>query len=188
MSDWTRKMRRGWLLCGLASCLAFSALPAAAQNDSQGAGEPTQESANNTQTESQSTAQAPEAAYVHVPATLTLKAGTVIAARVSQWLSSDKNKPGNSFSAELVQPVVVNGWVVARRGQTVMGRVVVAKKAGRIKGTSQLGVELSELVLVDGQQLPIHSQLLRHSGRTSKGRDTQTAATTTGNASPDSPQ
>jgi hypothetical protein len=125
------------------------------------------------------TVQTPEPEFQRVPPALTLKAGTVITARVSQWLSSDKNHAGDSFSAELEQPVVVDGWVVARRGQTVLGRVAVAQKAGRVKGVSQLGVELSKVILVDGQQLAIRSQLLKTSGGTSKGRDAEAAGTAT---------
>jgi hypothetical protein len=160
----------------LAVCLA--ALPLAAGQDPQDQpGAAVQQSADDTARPPASQPAEPE--YQRVPQTLTMKAGTVITARVSQWLSSDKNHPGDSFSAELVQPVVVNGWVVARRGQTVLGRVAVAQKAGRIKGTSQLGIELSELVLVDGQQLPIRSQLIQSSGGTTKGRDAAAAGTTT---------
>jgi hypothetical protein len=115
-----------------------------------------------------------------VPRSLTLKRGTIITARTSQFLSSERNKPGDSFSAELEQPIVVDGWVVARRGQTVMGRVAMAQKAGRIKGTSRLAVEINKLILVDGQQVAIHTQLLQASGDTSKGRDAQAVGTTTG--------
>lgn len=115
-----------------------------------------------------------------LPSTLTLPAGAVVSIRTSQYLSSDQNRPGDSFSAELQQPLVVNGWVVARRGQTVIGRVVTAQKAGRIKGVSQLGVELSQLVLVDGQQLPVRTQLMQTSGGTSQGRDAQAVGATTG--------
>jgi hypothetical protein len=177
MKDWSGKLRRGWFSCGLALSLALAALPAAGQNQPGQPGTQPEESAN--ENLQPATTQAPEPAYRHVPATLTLKPGTVITARTSQFLSSDKNKPGDSFSAVLEQPVVVDGWVVARRGQTVLGRVAIAKKAGRIKGTSQLGIELSELVLVDGQQLPIRSQLLQDTGGTSKGRDAAATATTT---------
>ena len=74
----------------------------------------------------------------------------------------------------------MDGWVVARRGQTILGRVVVAKKAGRIKGTSELGVELNRMILVDGQQVAIRSQLMQISGDTSKGRDATAVGTTTG--------
>jgi hypothetical protein len=115
-----------------------------------------------------------------LPARLTLKAGTVITVRVSQFLSSDRNVPGDSFGAELQQPLVVGGWVVARRGQTVLGHVAVAQKAGRVKGVSQLGVELTYLTLVDGQQLPIQTQLLQTSAGTSRGRDAAAIGSTTG--------
>ncbi len=126
---------------------------------------------------------APEAsppAYRPVPPKIVLPAGTIITVRTSQFLSSDKNHPGDIFSAELAQPVIVDGWVVARRGQSVLGRVAVAQKAGRIKGVSQLGIELTNLVLVDGQQLPIRTQLMQTSAGTSKGRDAGAIATTTG--------
>jgi len=120
------------------------------------------------------------AAYQPLPSKLTLPAGTLITARVSQFLSSDRNLAGDIFNAELQQPLVVDGWVVARRGQSVLGRVDVAQKAGRIKGVSQLGVELSKLVLVDGQQLPIRTQMQQNSAGTSRGRDARVVGTTTG--------
>jgi hypothetical protein len=122
---------------------------------------------------------APPAAQAQVPAQLSLPAGTVLSGRTSQWLSSDQNKQGDSFTATLDQPVVVNGWVVARRGQTVMGRVNAAQKAGRVKGESQLGLELNQLNLVDGQQLTIQTGLLRSSGGTSNGRDAAAVGATT---------
>ncbi len=117
-------------------------------------------------------------AYEGVPSVLGVPAGTVITVRISQYLSSNQNQPGDGFSAELQQPLVVDGWVVARRGQTVLGRVVVARKAGRIKGTSELGVELSTLVLVDGQQVPIRTQLMQ----TSAGSAHREEATAVGGA------
>ncbi len=128
----------------------------------------------------QNAPEAPPPTYRPVPPRIVLPAGTIVTVRTSQFLSSDKNHPGDTFSAELAQPVIVDGWVVARRGQTVLGRVAVAQKAGRIKGVSQLGVELTYLVLVDGQQLPIRTQLMQTSAGTSKGRDAGAIATTTG--------
>jgi hypothetical protein len=115
-----------------------------------------------------------------VPATITLPAGTMIPVRITEWLSSDKNQSGDRFSASLEQPLVANGWVVAVRGQIVTGRVALAKKAGRVSGVSQLGVELSELTLVDGQVLPVKTQLLQTSAGTSNGRDAAGVAITTG--------
>ncbi len=99
--------------------------------------------------------------------------------RVNQILSSDKNQAGDAFSASLVQPVVVNGVVVAEPGQTIGGRVVEAQKAGRVEGVARLGVQLTSLSLVDGQQIPIQSQLISRKGNTSVGRDAGAIAGTT---------
>jgi hypothetical protein len=55
-----------------------------------------------------------------------------------------------------------------------MGQVKSAKKAGRVAGTSQLGVELTDLTLVDGQQAPVLTELWKASGGTSHGADAAT--------------
>ena len=118
-----------------------------------------------------------------LPATLTLPAGTVIVVRTTSWISSDKNQPGDRFSATLEQPLIGNGWVVVRRGQTVTGRVSVAQKAGHGNSSSQLGLELGELTLVDGQVLPVNTQLVQNAGvrprANSADRDVATVGTTT---------
>ena len=115
-----------------------------------------------------------------VPQTLTLPAGTLVRVRIDEWLSSDRNLVGDSFSAALDQPIVVAGWVVARRGEAQTGRVSLVKKAGRAGGTSELGVELPELTLVDGQQVQLQTEMQQTSAGTSHGRDAATIGTTTG--------
>jgi len=114
-----------------------------------------------------------------VPAQLTIKTGTYITVRVNQVLSSDRNQQGDAFSATLGKPVIVDGVVVAERGQTVGGRVVEAKKAGRVEGVSRLGIQLTDLPISDGQQVPIQSQLVSRNGPTSQGRDAGAIAATT---------
>jgi len=115
-----------------------------------------------------------------VPSMLSLPAGTLITVRTAQLVSSDRNRPGDAFTTMLEQPVVIRGWVVARQGQVVVGRVVVAQEAGRVQGLSELAVELTDLVLVDGQQVPIRTALMTGSGDTSLGRDAEIIGTTTG--------
>jgi len=114
------------------------------------------------------------------PAQLIVAAGTFFTIRVNQPLSSDHNQPGDAFTAQLVKPIVVDGFIVADRGQTVAGRVAEVDKGGRIKGTSRLGIELTELTLVDGQQIPLRSQLISHTAPGSVGRDATAVGTTTG--------
>ncbi len=115
-----------------------------------------------------------------VPPTLTLPVGTLITVRTTQGLSSDRNQPGDSFTTVLEQPLVAQGWVASHRGQTVMGRVAAAQKAGRASGVSQLAIELSELTMVDGQQVPIRTQLIQTSAGTSRAQDAGAIGATTG--------
>lgn len=117
--------------------------------------------------------------YPPVPASISVPAGTYLTVRINQLLSSDKNPQGDAFSASLVKPVVVNGIVIAEPGQTLGGRVTEAVKAGRVEGVAKLGVQLTDLTLVDGQQIPIHSSLISRSGPTSVGRDVGAIAGTT---------
>ncbi len=115
-----------------------------------------------------------------IPASLTIPRGTFLVVRVNQMLSSDKNQTDDAFSASLAQPVVVDGVVVAEPGQTLGGRVAEAQKAGHIEGTSRLAVQLTELTLVDGQQLPLQASLVSRKGPTWVGQDAGTTAGTTG--------
>lgn len=114
-----------------------------------------------------------------VPAQLTIKQGTYVIVRINQWLSSDRNHQGDTFTATLEQPLVVDGVVVAPRGATVLGTVTEAQKAGRVEGTSRLAVQLTELTLADGQQVSIQSQMINRNGPTSVGRDTAAVGGTT---------
>lgn len=114
-----------------------------------------------------------------IPAYLSVPAGTYITVRVNQLLSSDKNQVGDAFSATLVQPLVVNGIVIAEPGQTIGGRVTEAVKAGHVTGVARLGIQLTDLALVDGQQLPIRSSLINRTGPTSVGQDAGVIAGTT---------
>jgi len=111
---------------------------------------------------------------------LVLPAGSWITVRVNQPLSTDRNQPGDAFTATLAQPLVADGLVIARRGQTVAGRVVESEKSGRVKGTARLVIELTELGLVDGQQIPIQTQMTERNGGTSVGRDAGAIAAGTG--------
>jgi len=104
--------------------------------------------------------QAPPMMAAPLPAKLTVPAGTWITIRVDQPLSSDRNQPGDFFAASLAEPLVADGIVVARRGQMIGGTVTEAMKAGRAKGVSHLGLQLTEMSLVDGRQVPVKTQLV----------------------------
>jgi hypothetical protein len=121
----------------------------------------------------------PQPAPATVPATLTISPGTYITVRVNGWLSSDRNQPGDAFTATLAEPVIVNGVVIAQRGQTVGGVVTEAKKAGHVEGTSRLGVKLTDITLADGQKVNLQTSMVGRRGDTSVGRDAAAIGGTT---------
>lgn len=115
-----------------------------------------------------------------VPAQLTLAAGTYLPVRVDRTLSSDKSQPGDFFTATLEAPLVANGIVVAEPGQMIGGRVAIAERHSSDQ-PGRLGLELVNLSLVDGQQVPIQSQLVSARGGTTPGAvEAGRVATTTG--------
>jgi hypothetical protein len=115
-----------------------------------------------------------------IAARLTIRPGTFVTVRLNQPLSTDRNHEGDYFSATLEEPVVVDGIVVAQRGQTLAGRVSRVDKGGRIKGVSQLGIELTSLTAVDGQQVNLETQLISRDAHSTAGRDVAAVGTTTG--------
>ncbi|MGP8248314.1 MAG: hypothetical protein ACLQVN_27860 [Bryobacteraceae bacterium] len=124
-------------------------------------------------------ASAPHRSAYGLPPELTVKPGTFLTARINQPLSSDKNHPGDTFTASLVQPLVVDGVVVAVRGQTVYGSVVEAEKAHG-GHPSRLKLVLTGITLADGTQTPVSSQLVAGAGpRTPAGVEAGAVAGTT---------
>jgi hypothetical protein len=113
------------------------------------------------------------------PVKLTLPAGTWITVHVNEPISSDHSQQGDSFTATLARPVIADGHVIAHPGQMVSGVVSEAQKAGRVKGVSRLGLELTELAIADGHQVQVKTKLMERRGDTSVGRDVAAVGTTT---------
>ncbi|HEX8985996.1 MAG TPA: hypothetical protein VF767_11200, partial [Bryobacteraceae bacterium] len=105
------------------------------------------------------------------PHKATIAAGTVITVRLGETISSSKNHPGDSFTATLDQPLVVDGFAIAERGARVQGKVIDAQQAGRVRGVSQLGLQLTRLHTADGQDISLSTEKFAKEGPTSKGED-----------------
>jgi hypothetical protein len=106
-----------------------------------------------------------------VPRSVTLPAGSLITVRLDEALSSDRNQPGDSFRAVLDQPLAVDGLVVAERKARIMGRIVDANQAGRVKGVSLLSLELTQMTTSDGQKVKLQTETFSKQGDTSKKAD-----------------
>jgi hypothetical protein len=115
-----------------------------------------------------------------LPTHLIIPAGTFINVRIDQPLSTDHNQAGDFFFGTLIDPVVVDGIVVAQRGQRVNGQVTQSDKGGRVSGVARLGLAITQVTAVDGQQIPIHTQFVGRNAPSTVGRDVGVVAGTTG--------
>jgi hypothetical protein len=71
-----------------------------------------------------------------IPSATKLPEGTPIPIRLQSALSSASSHAGDTFSATLDEPVVIDGETLIARGAPATGRVLEAKPSGRSLGSS----------------------------------------------------
>lgn len=99
-------------------------------------------------------------------------AGTRILIRMIDSIDSTKQKTGDRFTASLETNLVVDNIVVAPRGTKVYGRLVSAESAGRMKGSSELTLELTDIVL-RGTAYPLLTSTYEVKGKGEGGNTTK---------------
>lgn len=87
---------------------------------------------------------------------LTIPSGTVVRVRLDETLSSKSSEAGQSFSATVAEPIVVNGNTVVDKGARARGTVVDAKAMGHFKGGALLEVRLNS-VEVKGKETSVQT-------------------------------
>ncbi len=105
------------------------------------------------------------------PRKVTIPAGTLLTVRLNETIASDKNQPGDTFTATLDQPLIVEGLVLAERGARVEGKVLEVEQAGRVRGLATLKVHLVRLHTSDGQEIAISTAPFSKTAEASKGED-----------------
>ena len=79
----------------------------------------------------------------------TIPAGTSLTVTMSDEVSTSSSKEGDTFHAALTDAWIVDGRVVAERGDHVVGRVDDIVTPGKVKGRAQLTLVLTELATND---------------------------------------
>jgi MFS family permease len=87
---------------------------------------------------------------------VSLPAGTTIAVRLQNSVSSATAISGQSFDAVLDEPLVIDGRTVAERGAPVVGRVVAAQHSGHLDQPAYLRLALSSIKIGD-RRVPLES-------------------------------
>ena len=109
---------------------------------------------------------------------ITVPAGTRILIRTIDPIDSTKQKTGYRFSATLETNLQAEDTVIAPRGTTIYGRLANASSAGRMKGSSDLTLELTDIV-INGTAYPLLTSTYEVKG---KGEGGNTAKKVVGGA------
>ncbi len=81
---------------------------------------------------------APRAAAVHTE----IPAGAELEIRTDEPLDTERNKPGDNFTATLVRPLVVDGRTVIPQGTRFTGEITTAEASGRLSGQATMTLRL----------------------------------------------
>ena len=114
------------------------------------------------------------------PQSVTLPAGTLIPVRLSDAISTEKQLTNDPFTAVLSEPLVINGMVIAERGSRAEGRIVSITRAGKVKGTAHVAIELTQFISSDGQKVRIQTALFEKEGQSSGKKDAGKVAAAAG--------
>jgi hypothetical protein len=104
------------------------------------------------------------------PPSVTIVAGTPIKIRTQTTLSTKETKTGDSFTATLAEPIVVDGNTVAPRGAQVTGLVVDSDPGVRVKGVATISVRLTQL-RVNGRSIEIQTRTIAREAHATKRKD-----------------
>lgn len=102
---------------------------------------------------------------------VTVPAGTRILIRTIDPIDTTKQKTGYRFTATLEANLQADDVVVAPRGTTVYGRLAEASSAGRMSGSSELTLELTD-IMINGSNYPVLTSTYQIKG---KGEGKKTA-------------
>jgi hypothetical protein len=84
-----------------------------------------------------------------------LAVGTEIQLRLLEALSTGKNQRGDPLRAEVLEEVLVGEEIAIPAGTKVTGVIAHLKRAGRIRGRSELNLDFHEIELPNGRRIPL---------------------------------
>jgi BON domain len=104
------------------------------------------------------------------PRQIDVPANSTLTVRMIDGVDSSVNSAGEIFHASLESPLVVDNDVVVPRGADIYVRLVSASSAGRMKGKSELHLELVKMEF-QGRSYPLVSNAYSATG-SSRGKNT----------------
>jgi hypothetical protein len=93
----------------------------------------------------------------------TIPSGTEVYVRTIDSIDSETSHPNQNFKASLDKPIVVDNQTVIPRRSDVLLKVTEVEQAGKLKGTSQLKVQLDRL-FIGKDSYPVASNTFEETG------------------------
>jgi hypothetical protein len=105
---------------------------------------------------------------------IVIPAGTVVHVRMIDSIDSDQNTAGQIFRGSLDSPIRIHNQTVLPRGSTAYIRLVDAESAGRVKGRSELKLQLDHIA-VGNHTYPVHSTIVEFRGKSQSKKTAKSA-------------
>ena len=102
-----------------------------------------------------------------------LPTGTAVKMKLDTTLATFSSKAGDSFSARVTEPVVLEGKTVIPIGATIEGRVTKSTEPRRIAGKPTIAIFPENLVLPNGDRFTLNASLVDTNARHGTDVDTE---------------
>jgi hypothetical protein len=89
----------------------------------------------------------------------TIPVSTVLHCRLTQTLTTHLNAQGDSFTADVTEPVTIDGREVIPAGAKIEGRIAQLQHPGRIRGVGEMRLAAEKVVMPDGATYPLSAIL-----------------------------
>lgn len=85
---------------------------------------------------------------------------TEVRIRLLDSLSTQRNEVGDPFKAETIGDLMADGEIAVPSGSKIYGEVSLVKRAGRIRGRSELNLKFREVELASGRRFPFDASVV----------------------------
>jgi type IV secretory pathway VirB10-like protein len=111
----------------------------------------------------------PEAPRVPQFEELILPSSSVIGLQLESTLTTERARVEDRVDARVTRDVLAAGRVAIPAGSRVLGSVTLVDRGGKVKERARLGVRFHTLVLADGNEVPLHTEVIYREGESPAG-------------------
>jgi hypothetical protein len=90
---------------------------------------------------------------------ITIPAGSVLHCRLTQTITTQLNVQGDPFTANVSEPVLIDGHSVIPVGAKIEGRIAQVQRPGHFRGVGEMRLAAEKAVMPDGTTFPISAIL-----------------------------